>query len=129
MTEFAINFRTWLAASLAEDIPKEVEAFAFNLFETANVQEKFGIEIIGSAEFDEEDSDWACEEIWSATPRSIHIPVHWSGAEWQQCLDKCCDLVKSACDEGEPAFTRLTNSKAVAVGFVDGDLVTVWKRQ
>jgi hypothetical protein len=47
MDHFRDEYRAWLNAALAEDLPSDVEAFAFNLFEKTSDNSRYGIELIG----------------------------------------------------------------------------------
>ena len=124
--EFRESFRAWLADGLSHAIPDSVKAFAFNLYEPAMVDGvKFGIELIGAGEFDENDPDWACDEVWEPSTRGINIPVSYSGDRWEQCLRKLRALLVRELDE--PSAQRLKASQGVGIGFVDGDLEVVWK--
>lgn len=89
---FEPTFHNWLNKSLSKSIPRTVKAFNFNLYETGS---NFGIELIGASEFDADDSDWACQEVFEANPRSLEIPIEYSGQTWEECLVKMQSLVLS----------------------------------
>jgi hypothetical protein len=92
--DFEQEFKKWAASSVSGDIPPEVQAFSFNLFEAVpSADVKFGIELIGAAEFDENDSDWPCSEVWEPDQRQLSIPVAFSGQDWEQCLERVKGLV------------------------------------
>lgn len=113
--------------SASTAIPVSVRAFSFNLCELGDDGSPFGVELIGSPEFDLEDGDWACDEVWVATPRMLEIPLAFSSRSWEECLAGVKRLVIAAIDDdsaGEVFKTR----EAVAVGFVDGGLDLVWHR-
>ena len=48
-------------------MPPQVKAFSFNLYETST---NFAVELIGTSEFDEKDTDGVCKEIFEKTPNS-----------------------------------------------------------
>lgn len=124
---FEEDFKAWLMGSASTAIPASVRAFSFNLCERDNDSSPFAVELIGSSEFDTEDSDWACDEVWAATPRMLEIPVAFSSRSWEGCLARVKRLVVATIDEdgtGEVFKSR----EGVAVGFVDGDLDLVWHR-
>jgi hypothetical protein len=124
---FDESFKAWLRKSLDTVVPESVRAFSFNLYEAGSDDSPFGVELIGSPHFDVEDSDWACEEIWEATPRRLPIPATFSTNSWQTCLANVKALVLRALQDktvGEILQTR----EGIAVGFVDGDLDLVWQR-
>jgi hypothetical protein len=126
---FEQHFVSWLHKSLSENIAFDVQAFCFNLYEPAGERDvKFGIELIGAGSFDEEDSDWPCDEVWEPATRGISIPVAYSGLEWEQCLGKLKALVKTQLKGSSAAIAPLKESQGIGIGFVDGDLEIVWKR-
>ena len=72
---FEREFENWLSTALQVPVPEEVKAFSFNLFEPAGEEEvKFGIELIGAGNYDPDDSDWACDEVWEPKQRRLFIP-------------------------------------------------------
>ena len=54
------NIEKWIDSIFENTIPNEVVGIAFNLYEDETNQ--WSIEMIGSASFDVEDPDWACDE-------------------------------------------------------------------
>lgn len=126
--EFSKEFESWLASALAPEIPSIVVAFSFNIFELDSAQANYGIELVGCDEFDAGDSDWACGEVWVASPRSIFIPRGFVSGGWEACLHGIEQLVLSVMEKSSVAAKKLKEAKAVAVGFVDGDLKLIWQR-
>jgi len=124
---FEVDFKVWLTDSVSTAIPASVRAFSFNLCELDDDGSPFGVELIGSSEFDIEDGDWACDEVWAATPRMLEIPVAFSSRSWEGCLAAVKRLVIAAID-ADGAGEILQTREGVAVGFVDGDLDLVWHR-
>ncbi len=124
---FEEDFKVWLTDSVRTAIPASVRAFSFNLCELDNDGSSFGVELIGSSEFDIEDGDWACNEVWAATPRMLEIPVAFSSRSWEGCIAAVKRLVIAAI-AADGAGKILQTREAVAVGFVDGDLDLVWHR-
>lgn len=117
--EFQVTFKNWINESLSCDLPSTVGAFCFNLFETGI---DFGIELVGCPSYDENDPDWACDEIFEAKQRSIDIPLAYSGENWEECLEKMKELTVSFMCSNEPGAKVLNKAGAVGIGFVDGDL-------
>ncbi|MBC3908374.1 hypothetical protein [Undibacterium umbellatum] len=127
--DFESVFKTWLGLSLAEATSLEIKAYSFNLFENAkNQNSKFGIELIGAGSFDSADTDWACDEVWQPETRAIDIPFSFSGPEWETCLSRI-EILISAYLTDEMEAKVLLDSRAVGVGFVDGDLSLLWQSQ
>lgn len=126
--DFEQTFASWLTSSLEEELPGSVKAFSFNLYEPALVDGvKFGIELIGAGEFNKDDPDWACDEVWEPETRGINIQVAYSGDQWEQCLQNLKALLIRTLDSDSPAVRKLKSSQGIAIGFVDGDLEIVWK--
>ena len=76
---FGQKLKNWLNQGLRSELPNEIKAFSFNLFEPAQVDGvKFGVELIGAGKFDENDPDWACDEIWEPEQQIFYIPVEYS---------------------------------------------------
>ncbi|WP_462152571.1 hypothetical protein [Pseudoalteromonas xiamenensis] len=122
--EFEHQFTKWINKALETEIPKEVVAFCFNLSETSV---GFKMELIGSSEFDNENPDWACEEIFEAKPREIEISSKFCGKNWEQCLNNSVLLITKYLGSNQSGAKILNNSLGVAVGFVDGDLEIIKK--
>ncbi|MFN9472269.1 hypothetical protein [Acidovorax sp.] len=126
---FEEQFHAWLHHALAEvAIPPDVKAFAFNLLEPAAAPGvKFAVELVGTAVFDEDDPDWACDEVWTPRQRQLDIPVAFSGTGWEGCLAQVEALVRTGL--ASPTLgPMLQRGDAVALGFVDGDLGVLWRR-
>jgi hypothetical protein len=126
--DFSEKIYTWLASALAQEVPESVVAFSFNLFELETADAKYGIELVGADEFDPDDSDWACGEAWVASPRSISIPNAFANGDWDDCLRDAKRLLSKILGESSAPAAKLKEAKAVAIGFVDGDLELIWQR-
>lgn len=86
--DFEKTFISWLNDSLSQTVPATVKAFSFNLYELADdPDEPLGIELIGAGMFDEDDPDWACDEVWEPKIRVISIPAEFSGDTWEPYLE------------------------------------------
>jgi hypothetical protein len=124
---FSSVFNDWLNLALSSPIPDEVQAFSFNLFEPAFVDDtKFGVELVGAGAYTPENTDWACDEIWEAKPRQLNIPRYISGDEWEACLALIKKQVQTLLSSDGSISTALKSRQAVALGFVDGDLDVLW---
>lgn len=127
---FEDDFTSWLNMALIEDIPTEVEAFCFNLFSPAGEENViFGIELIGADRFDKSDEDWACFEVWEPKQRDIFIPIEYSTDDWEICQLKMKKLIQSYLSSTNTNINVLKQHKAVAIGFVDGNLDLIWVKQ
>src|SRR5437868_1840685 len=121
--EVQARFRDWVDQALSSAVPEEVIAFSFNLYE---LSPGFDMELIGSSSYDENDSEWACQEEFVARDPVFTISED-SGLSWQGALELAVDLVTKYLAVNSPGSNRLRRSRAVAVGFVDGDLERVWR--
>ena len=120
---FENDFKIWLFESLRVNLPLEIKAFSFNLFEPAGDGKiKFGIELIGSNTFDKDNGEWACNEIWEATNRQFFIPATYSTLEFEICLTKMKSLIELSLQSNIKISEKLKNYQGIAIGFVDGDL-------
>lgn len=124
--DFSENFELWLTTVLASDLPSNVVAFSFNLFELGSADAKYGIELIGADEFDEDDPDWACAEAWVGIPRLIPIPRTFADGSWEDCLRDVGQLVRDLLGKSSAAGAKLQEAEGIAIGFVDGDLELIW---
>ena len=126
--EFTEQFEGWLEQAFASEVSSDVKAFSFNLFEPAFVDGvKFGVEVVGSSEFDPGNADWACEEIWSPKQRQLNIPVAFSGETWEQCLEAIKSVGVTTLGKHSREAACLKSRLGVGVGFVDGDMHVVWQ--
>ncbi|MBR7746293.1 hypothetical protein [Undibacterium baiyunense] len=119
------EFKQWIDSCFQQTIPNSVVAFSFNLFEVAETNDvKFGIEMVGTASFDEDDSDWACDEVWGPEVRQTPIPKLFSGDDWEECLINVKSLLQSyiKSHSGTEKFKQ-----GVGIGFVDGEIEVLWQ--
>lgn len=110
-------FANWLNQVLNQDIPKGIKAFNFNLYEAA--RDTYGIELIGSDEFDEDDYDLACTDYFTSSEDIYYIKRTTEIEDWEQGLNYITMLVERYLDEGENAHIH-KNASAIGIGFVDG---------
>lgn len=108
----------WLDQTLAQEIPPDVAAFCFNLYQDG--PEQWSMELVGAGSFDLEDSDWPCDEVTDFGTRDT--PFAWSSAStWEQVLGEMVDILVEYLQSGPYAHV-LKDRSGVGVGFVDGDL-------
>ncbi|MYN02918.1 hypothetical protein GTP41_12485 [Pseudoduganella sp. DS3] len=122
---FADEFSEWVMLAVGSGVPTEVCAFCFNLYDRSD-DGLFSVELIGVDEFDADDGDWACSEVWAPVNSRIEIPLAFSGNDWRSCLDEMADLLNQLLASGSAAAQILKSRQAIAVGFVDGDLDVLW---
>lgn len=114
------EFEAWLDAALEADLPDDIAAFNFNLYEDGD--NLWSIELIGASRFDAEDPDWACEEVFT----NREEPLCWSAeTDWEEVLETMTQYVEKYLIDGQYA-ALLKEYEAVGIGFVDGDLNIVY---
>ena len=87
---FTDTFSEWIHQSIFAHEVSAIRGYAFNLIEDGG---DFYIELIGSETFDEVDPDWACDEQFEASPRSIPIPSELHCSDWERCLENMRGVV------------------------------------
>lgn len=118
MNEIYTEFEKWLNSQLANEMPADTKAFCFNLYEESAEDSVYSVQLVACNAFDKNDSDWACEEVWSSEEDIFGIELSdehdkdWAAAQeliksWVQEYMKNCDIL---------------SAKPVAIGFVDGEL-------
>jgi len=123
MDRFSQQYRAWLEQALAEGVPNDVVAFAFNLYEQSSNGARYGVEFIGASEFDRSDPDWACSEVWEPSKgRRSDIPISFCDGSWDACLSQMSDLISSFLREPSPLSQKLGSVRGIGIGFVDGEL-------
>lgn len=117
-----MEFEKWLDRVVEENRPIDATALCFNLYEESDYH--WSIQLIGSSEFDEDDEDWACDEVFS-TGEDLFTWKHDTG--WEEILDIAIDMIRKYLEEGKYA-DELKSFEAVATGFVDGDITVIYKK-
>lgn len=116
----AILFEEWLDKCLGYNLPDNIKGYNFNLYENSE-DGVFDVQLIGAPEYDPDDDDWACEEIFSTKENVFYL----SAQDWEECQKICVQLVDTYLKTGKYAEI-LKKSEAVTVGFVDGELEVVF---
>lgn len=122
------EFAHWLDRLLTENtIPDAAAAFNFNLYEESESESLYAVQLIAAGEFDENDDEWACDEVWSSEEDLFFIDFSDEEApDRKRCLDVVSGFISDYLANGSRASV-LISSKAVGVGFVDGDLKILYK--
>ncbi|WP_265443154.1 hypothetical protein [Acetivibrio straminisolvens] len=116
-------FFDWLDRILSQELPKGIKAFNFNLYEGA--EGTYDIQLIGSDEFDEDDSDWACTDFFTTGEDICFIKRSKNIEYWEDGLKYITEIVMRYLDEGIYAHI-LKGADAVGIGFVDGDIDIIY---
>src|SRR5690606_15410121 len=114
------DFFSWIDGQLDEEIPPQIIAFSINIYESP-----FNIEIVGSTEFDPENEDWACNENWISKQRRVPVSSSLFGGSWEEAQENLIAMAKAYLHSSSKNASKLTASKAFAIGFVDGNLTYV----
>jgi hypothetical protein len=123
MNETIFNdFSKWLNALLENNTFENIVAFNFNLYEGFD---EYHIQLIGSDQFDEDDSDWAASEVFSSKENIFKIDAAKAGEKWYKALDFCIKLVIEYLENGKNK-DKILQKKAAGIGFVDGDLYLLY---
>ena len=115
------EFDTWLDGVLSHDGARSM-AYNFNLYEHSD---EYAVQLIGSDEYDAEDSTWALNETFSTGENLFLIPTAVAGDDWQTAVLLIGDLVREYIRSGRFG-AHLASATAVCVGFVDGDIELVY---
>lgn len=110
------QLEAWIDSIMQITIPDDVVAFCFNLYEDAN--KGWSLELVGAGSFDINDTDWACDEVFT----SRNTPLTWyDDGEWQDVQMAVIKMLKEYLGKGR--YGKVLNERqGLAVGFVDGDL-------
>ena len=75
------DFFEWLDAILKNELSGDIKAINFNLYEDAG--NKWAIELVGTASFDKDDDDWACDEVFTTRddPFVVKSKNDWESME------------------------------------------------
>lgn len=113
---FYLGFKKWLDEQLIHLNLSVAVAYNFNLYDDGN--NKWSIEFVGTSEFDENDSDWACSEIFATRENPYSIVYNGTYIEVFEIFKSC---VLMYLDDGKYS-EQLKFKKGIGIGFVDGDL-------
>lgn len=114
----------WLDSVPLGEIPAEVVAFGFNLYEDA--EDHWSVELVGTYQFDPEDEDWMCCEVTDFGTREACCTWH-EKTTWMEIQKKVIAALNEYLEKGKYADV-LKSRAAVGVGFVDGDVEIIWEK-
>lgn len=116
------EFFKWLDSILKLELPNEIKAINFNLYKDIN--NKWSIELIGSSSFNENDPDWACDEVFTTRENPFVITKE---SKWNEIETLFTNLVNKYLESGKYC-NKLKQYEAIGIGFVDGDLNILYKK-
>lgn len=114
----------WLSKLCDAEFPDEsIVAYNFGLFETQN---GYTIYLIGSKEFDNDDSDWACNNDFEPEHKYFDLPANdYKSLSWQQVMDKIVSELTAFSKSSRFRNSYFSQAQAITTGFDDGDLVQI----
>lgn len=118
------NIEKWLNNVLKQDIPNNVVAMMFNLYE--DDENIYSMEIVGTESFDKDDEDWACNGVTDFDSRENPLILE-SKSDWDEMLSEVSECLNKYLSEGKRA-AKLKDCTAVAAGFVDGDVEILYTK-
>ena len=111
------TFELWLDKHLINELLPNVQAVNFNLYEASRGERDFDMQLIGAPKYDPDDSDWACDAIFTTGEDLCPLKA----TDWEDCLQIAMEYIQKYLSSGTYA-KKLKDLLAVTVGFVDGDL-------
>ena len=124
------EFSNWLDDLLENnDIPEDAKAFCFNLYEESEEDHIYGIQIIASENFDEDDPDWPCDEVWSSEEDIFTVDTSdEDDTGWKHAQELFTEMVNEYLENGRYSAI-LRSREAVGIGFVDGELELLFRAE
>lgn len=115
------TFEKWINDISNQTLPSNIKAIIFHLYEHEN--DNWSLELAGTKSFDENDEDWACDEVFDTRKN----PLIWEQkASWENILAHVADIVKKYLENGKYK-EKLKAYQAIGVGFVDGDIEIIYQ--
>jgi len=119
------NLDVWLTDILNERIEPDVVAMCFNIYDNGNCH--WSLEVVGTTMFDMNDPDWACEEVEDFGTREM--PFTWiEQNNWEGILEHVSKSIVQIINSEKYSFLK-RQLEGIATGFVDGDLVILYKKE
>lgn len=116
------EFFNWLDKVLSKKLPDNIKAINFNLYE--DVDSRWSIELVGTSTFDENNSDWACSEVYTTRDNPYVLEKE---SDWKTIENLFTSFLRHYLASGKYS-TILKAYCGIGIGFVDGDLSIIYKR-
>ena len=116
------DFASWLESVLEMEFPDSTVALYFNIYEEGD--DTWSVQLIATDRFDPDDSDWACEEIFS-TEDDLYTFNRSEDSEYVS--EEVCEWVAQYLDMGDKADI-LKEYEAVGAGIAEGDVNVLYQR-
>jgi hypothetical protein len=121
-----MKLEQWIRGIISKEQPSEdIIAYYFGLFESLD---HYMIYLSGSTEYDAEDPDWACNDDFTPEDKYLRLQ-EYRGLSWQEVLEKVRIELEAILKTEVLRSSFLGKAKAIAVGFDDGDLVTIHQKK
>ena len=117
-----VGFTTWLNKVLQSPLPENTKAINFNLYEEAQPN-TFGIQFVATSSFELNNDDWACDEILSSNGNMFFFA---NSNGWEHALKEVEEYVKAYLEKEDSSI--LKKYDGIGLGFVDGDLIIVYRK-
>jgi hypothetical protein len=115
------SIQTWLTNICLNEHPDEsIIAYNIGIFQTP---EGFSLYMIGSQNFDANDSDWATEIEFEPEEKYFVLSDDFSNLDWDQVQYKSIHAIQEFMKMDVFKTSFLAKAKAITIGFDDGDLV------
>jgi hypothetical protein len=117
-----MTFINWIQRVIQSEAPDAATiAYNFGLFQGTS---GYSVYLIGSKEFDAEDSDWATNNDFEPKEKYYHFPVkEYNQLTWQQVLANVELSLRRFMDTDTFKNSFLAQAEAITIGFDDGDLI------
>jgi hypothetical protein len=113
------EFHIWLN-SILDKITILPVAWNFNLFDTSRIL------IVGTSEFDTENEDWACDEVFSSINENPAFIL--PEKNWEDVLQDAINLIQNYLETGKYK-NKLLDSYGVGCGYVQGSNTIVYENK
>ena len=89
----------------------------------------YGVSLIGSASYTEENNDWACNNDFQPRLVEMKLPIEFNGLEWHEVLKKVIEDLRGIFLTELFKTSFLGDALSIGVGFSDGDLFILWPKE
>ena len=115
----------WISSMAKEnEIPEEIEGLYFGMYEDADGG--FCVYLSGAEEYDEADSDWACDMDYEPEDNAIVFSgEEWSPDDWEEFQTKVAEALKEILASNDETIGNFIGDRHVSTGFYDGDLINL----
>ncbi len=123
-SEINNRFSNWISKIGQDSKPgKNIIAINFGIFQT---EHSYSIYLIGSTEYDIEDSDWACNEDFVPQDKYFELTKNETkGSDWTKIEELVSNLLKNYTVSDNFKNSFLINIENITCGFDDGELIKI----